>query len=273
MPPIDRRGWRARLPPWVVDGALGLVVVLVGFGGLNYGWRAVVGLLTPVFDIGPRTGFGVESLPAFVATLVLVVSIFGGGSLGLTYGYLRTRGTEPGFVVRSPDRLAARWLLGLVGFALLLVGGAALVWRAGYRADPGSGLRVPSAIVGAPGAPMPAYVGEPNTVVLVLGTVVVTSSLGIAVGSLLHGVFQQSIRQSVATAPAVAVTALALVVLFGHTSAPTAVGVLVAFGALVGYAYDRTGNLLVPVVAYAVFNTVVLAATSALFRLAVAGRL
>lgn len=259
-----------RLPPWVVDAGVGLGVVAVAAGALDYGWGAVVASLAPAFDIGHRSGFGVESVPAFVGTIALLVALYVGGSLALTYGVGSMLDLDPGLVAGRPDRATRRWAAAVVGLAPVVVGASTV---AGAMTAPAGAVQVPVLVVGDPAAPLPAYAGPPNAAAQVLGIAVVTGSLGVAVGALLHGVLQQSMGRSAPLGPTVGVTALALVGLFGHTGDPVAVAALIAFGAAVGVAYDRTGNLAVPIVAYATFNAVALAATRWVLHLAATGTL
>lgn len=254
----------------MVDAGVGLGVVGIAAAALNYGWGAVVASLAPTFDIGQRSGFGVESLPALVGPLALLVALYVGGSLALTYGVGSVLDLDPGFVLGRPDRASRRWLAAVVGLAPVVVGASAVV---GAITSPAGDVRVPVLVVGDPGAPLPAYAGPPNAALLVLTIAVVTGSLGVAVGALLHGVLQQSLRRSAPLGPTVGVTVLALVGLFGHTSDPVAVAALGTFGAAVGVAYDRTGNLVVPVVAYATLNAVALVATRWVLHLASTGTL
>lgn len=250
-----------RWPRWLADGLFGLGVTVVGVFGLSTGWAGVFAALSPVSVGDPATGFQFASLAWYLLAMGSFVVLYAGWSLGLTVGYRCYRDLGTGPLVERPGSAAVRCLAGTGSLAVVLIAGATV----SSRGSTGP-LRVPVLLVGDPAAPLPTYEGLGGLAGAMVPGLVIGAALGIAVGALLPGVLQASLRRSAPRWVAIGLPALALPVLFGETSDPLALAVLIAYAGVVGLAYDHTRNLLVPMAAYAMLDLTVLAATLLLLQ-------
>lgn len=231
----------ARIQERVTETGLGLLVVMLGLVGLGLGRHTVSVLI----DAGSSLGY--------LLMLLLIIVVYAAVGVGLPYAYLASRGFDSGFIIEWPDRAAALWLAGLVALAPVLLGVGTLIRR--VTISPGMELEwvVPAVLVvgSVPTAP-----GLPEPVDLFLTFIVLQGGFGLVVGTLFHGVFQNSLRRITSTGLAVGATALAVgLLLEGGSTNPASFVVGVLFAAAVSYAYDRTDNLTVPIVAYVVLAT------------------
>lgn len=258
-----------RAPDWWAESALGLGVVLGATLAVLGGSLAVATGVAALDGSSPEL-YG--SVAGTVATVVLVATLHATVCVGATYVYLTRRGFDRGFVFEDPDRATVRWLAGLVVLAVAVVWGGTLLATLRSGVGPGAVLSVPAAFVGSAEAIPTGARGVHSAVFLPLGLVLFAGVVGPALGTLFHGVLQNSLRQVVPVPVAVAGTALALSVAAGSWSDPLGVALVVLFGAAAGYGYERTGNLLVPALSYAALNAVAVT-TGALFLLSSAGGL
>lgn len=258
-----------RISTWATEMGVGLFVVMFGLLGLGLGPRAVRGLIDAVFRT--RTlPFVVESSLGFATTVFLLGVLFAGVGLGLPYTYLTYRELNTVFSVEWPDRSAVVWLGGLGVMALVLIGAGTLGHRVVGAPGSGIGWEVP-VVMELPGS-MPQTPGVHLPWALVIPIVVVGGGTGLAVGGLFHGILQNAFRQTGSRGVSIGGTALAVGVFLGGTTNPVGLVIRVIFAVGVGYAYDLTENLGVPIAAYAVLNAVSLITAFLLIQVA-AGRI
>lgn len=253
----------ALVPRWYVELVAGVAVVAVAVAGLAAGgWvvRAVV--LESVFGPVPRVNLStVEGVGAFALAVVLLALVYGLLGLGVTDAYLTRREFTPGFVLEWPDEEATELLVGHAVLAPVAVGAGTAVARLTGRAGDVIVAGVPETYVfswslsAAPAVWPPSLAADAALHLLLLAGVV-----GPTAGVLYHGVIQSSVRRVAPAWVAAAVTAAAVVVTKAlSVSGPISLLVVGAFAFAAGLAYDRTGNLAVPAVAYALLNGVTLA--------------
>ena len=245
-----------RVPQWWSEPVFGLAVAFAGVLGMGLCWL-----------VGQRVvGVTAGSALAYAGTLVLLALAYAAVGLGVTAAYLRYRGFDPGFVIAWPDREATRWVAGLVAL------GPALVWASTLLGStaPDSTWDVPGAyVVAKPFGTVASPDGMSLLVAGALSILLIAGVVGPAVGALFHGVFQNSLRRVAPAGVAVGATAVAVAVLANGVD-PVGTVVVAAVVAAGGYAYERTGNLAVPMAAYAVLNAVTLT-TALLLVLSAAG--
>jgi membrane protease YdiL (CAAX protease family) len=260
----DSRSVHERGPEWLSESVLGLGYALAVTAVLVGGATVILRAVAAPASTGSTPGV-FETTVGFVLAYGLLVVLYGVGGVGATYAYIAYRALDPGFVVERPDRAALRWLAGLLVLAVGLVGGV------GLAVSPRGGpLTLPGAFV-APAWTATAVRGVPFTVFGPVSVLVVAGVVGPAVGTLFHGVVQNSLRRVVPASVAATGTALVLAVAAGTSADPLGAVVVAGFAAATGYAYERTGNLAVPMVAYAALNAVTL--TTAVVFVLQAGRL
>lgn len=243
----------------VLEAGVGLVVVIGGLITLQYGWQGCLWLLERTLGTDAASGIQLSSFFEGVSAGGLLFALYGLVGLGVPSAYRRVRGYDPEGLHR-PTRRECGWTVGLVTLAVALVGAGTLLGELGGGPPQGPGFTVPVVVVGDPLGPLPQIVGGPASVTLVAWPLLLAVALGIGVGGLAHGVLQRSLRRVVAPAAAVIGTALVLTVLVGRLGDPVATGIVLLVGLVAGVAYERTGRLWVPIVAYAAFNGVALVA-------------
>jgi membrane protease YdiL (CAAX protease family) len=255
-----------QVPDWWSESVLGLSVALAGVAGMGFGTMAV-GRAAGTFFGADGTTF--ESLLPYGLTLLSLAVVAVAVGVGVTYAYLAYREFDPGFVVAWPDRAAVRWLAGLAALGPALIGvgtlGERLVAPTGGWEVPGAYLAVNAFGTG------PGVTGESLLVGGALSIAFLAGVVGPTVGALLHGVLQNSLRRAAPVAVAVGGTALVAAVVTNGTD-PAGTVIVAVVVAVAGYAYERTGNLAVPMAAYAVLNAVTLT-TALLLVLSAAGQL
>lgn len=245
----DRRG---TLPPWLQASLLGigypLAVTAVLVGGSSAVVRLVVGL-----DGTTTAPQAFETVLGAAIALALVSVLYGAGGIGATYAYLAARQLDPGFVLEPPDREGWRMVGGLLGFAVVLVWAGVLVRSLPDGGSPGVVLAVPGAFLAPSLVPM-AVRGVPFELFAGLSLLALAGVVGPALGVLFHGVVQPSLDRVVPSAVGIGATAV-LIGLVSAVHGDVFGAVLVgAFAVGVGLAYERTGNLAVPLLGYATLN-------------------
>lgn len=223
-----------------VGTVLGLTALAL-FVGLVLGVGVVGAFLALGYDVS-----GVEALatPEFLVASVLATQ----GAMALVgYAYVR----RTGFVVpvARPSRRDAAWIAGglVAALALALAAGAVVDALVPVESQPGS-------VIGDIAAVDPA-------VLLVIGAM---SVLWVAPAEeyLFRGVVQGRLRRSFGVVAAVGLTSVlfAAIHVFNFTGALAVIvaylGVLAVVSLVFGYAYERTGNLTVPVAIHAAYNLV-----------------
>lgn len=248
-----RACWGVALGVWtVVLAGLGMASVTRGF--LRLRWTDAVALS------------GASAYAAWVLEYALVSGVLG---VGVTYAYLRARTLDAAFVVSVPEGADARLLSGLVALVagLTVVDDVLAPLVGGPSA---SGFLAPFSMSGP--APVASLESE---LAAVVGTVFLAglafTLVGPGVAALVHGVLQNTLQD--AASPRTAVWATAL--LFAGYRTATESGAFVAaavtfalytlFAAAVGTAYERSGNLLLPMVAYGLLTATSLLVGSVAF--------
>lgn len=259
------------LPPWGREAVVALIVVFGGLLVVNYGWGVALWLLDVGLGVDPGPPVTVEPLAESVAAALLLLGLYGFVGLGLPYAYHTYREFDARLGLERPDRETAGWHVGVVGVVGALVVMGTLLNRLRGPGATGNRGPVPAVIIGDPAGPLPKVAGEPAFFVTLASVGVIAAALGVGVGGLFHGVLQRSLRQAVSLVPAVVGTAIVLAALFGRPAEPIAVVIVLAVGAVAGFAYERTGNLWVPIVGYAALNAAGLLLTSYLVHQAANG--
>lgn len=239
--PLSVRRW--------IDPVLGVAVTAVGFIVLILGGATAESVAPILVD-------GVGSPVVALALLYPVVSVgYLVVGLGGADAYLRLRSLERGFAIEWPRGDAARWLAVAAGAAVVVVGGGALL--DGVVAAP----RVfrlemyPDTYLTM--SPLPLYAPDQYVASMSLATVVVAAVAAPSVAALVHGVLQNALRHSVPPRAAVVATALTFAVTASEDD-PLGMGLLVVYGAVAAYAYERSGNLAVPMAAWATVSLLTL---------------
>lgn len=256
------------------EPVVGLTVVTGGVGGLLLGSWSVVAVRRAVF--WPQYGAGLSSTAEalqFVVSLGLLLAVYATVCIGLTVAYLSYREFDPGFVLEYPDWEATRWAAGLVVLAPVLVGAGTAVVRLTGAENAVLYGGVPRAFVFSWSmAAFPAVRGAAIPVAFGMNTVLLAGVVGPTVAILFHGVLQTTVRRVAPGVVAAGVTALAVVaanqgavplVVPGMNAAsqanPPGLAVMVVFVGAAGIAYERTGDLAVPAMAYAALNAATMA--------------
>lgn len=254
-----------RIPKFATELGAGLSVFVIGTLGLILGSEAVSRLIAASFGtvrIGLRLfpvslEFVTTSATAYAVALLLWTAVYAISGLGVTYIYLTSvhSGPDRRFVVKWPDRDGLRLLIGLTAVVPILLGGSTLLLGIASEV-----WLVPVLIVSVFLKIGPGYTGLSHPGAITLAVTLVTLVVGPALGALFHGVLQNALRRTDAalgtTAKRIAIGGTALVVGVIGASGPISLLLLVAIAATVGSAYERTGNLVVPMVAYAAVNAV-----------------
>lgn len=222
----------------LVGGAVGLVLVVGLFLSAMFLGRVTSRAVETVFEVGgPGT---VSGLVLGVATL----QVLGFGSV--LAAYLQGRGRAWRSYLRIGD--LTEWTLfygAAVGLALMLVavGATGLLTVLGIE----------------PAESQAGQATEPGfyAVLFVLSTFV-----GVPMEELFfRGLLQRRLAERSHPAFAIAVASLLFTslhtgVAVGSGGAVVALGMFFAFGVVLGTSYDRTGNLLVPIIGHVIFNGV-----------------
>lgn len=245
----------AFVPRWWVEAVVGFAVTTAGVAGLSVGRLAVVEVIDALFAVY-SSRFVVQTMDAYVVALVLVAGLYVAVGVAGTYAYLAYREFDPGFVVAVPEGEGAHWATALVWLAPTLVGVGAMADKvAGGLTGGHTAWDAPATVVLAgPPAGFPTLLGHSLVVSGTLWVGVLAGVVGPAVCALVHGVLQNNLRQVARPAVAAGATAVFLGAVHADDVAPIGFALLVAFAAVAGHAYERTGNLTVPMVGYAALN-------------------
>ena len=240
---------RELIPDSWFEPVVGLSVVLLVALGVQLTVWVSSRLLNPL---------GVAPWAAVVVTTFIAVIAYGVFGIGLVHIYRQYRNFEVRFVLQQPDRREWRWYTALAVFALVVpvLGG---VWS---NAD-----IFTTSLLGIGSLPFPegmsgltlSLTGVNDMVnqapLVAFGVLFGGLLMGPTVGALFHGVLQDTLVPAVPQAVALTGTAVITMIVAGPSSGFSVTTVLV-FGFILGvaYAYQKTENLVMVMVAYGLFN-------------------
>ena len=230
-------------------------------------WKTLLGAVATVLAVGGGislaewvlTATNANATLGTVGWIVFFATVWPGLGIGGTYLYLRAADLGAQFRVGRPQDEAKR----LIGALILLVvgvfaAGAFTVW-AGVL--PERSFMFVTAFVGpTPGASLE------NWTLFLLETLFTVTLLGVFVGpavaAQVHGVLQTTIREVATPGSGIVGAALCMAVVLGVGNSGVSLGAFLLAAVIVagtGYVYERTENLLAPMVAYglaAVFGAI-----------------
>lgn len=247
----DRNQWFPRV--WTTWKTIALAV----------GSVLVIGLGISLAETALHSLFGRGSEIGYLGWTLFFTIVWGGVGIGGAYTYLGVADLDASFVVRRPDEPTTRLLGSLVVFvATIFAAGAVGIWLDLVSARSFGFLTF--AVAALPGASLdswPTYLDGLVFMLILLGAFV-----GPAVAALTHGVLQNALRE--VASPGVGILfAAGLLATYtaARTSGTASVGlfiVVLLIGCSTGYAYERTKNLLVPMITYGVGSALGLLAIS-----------
>lgn len=207
--------------------------------------------------------FGRGDEISYVGWTVFFMLVWGGLGIGGTYAYLRVASVDASFVVDRLNKETARILGGLIA---LITGvfsiGAVGIWTGIVSGRPFAFLV--TAVGAVPGTTLESWPAFFSGILFMM--VLLALFVGPAVAALTHGILQNTIRDVTTPCAGIGMATLLLAVLVAvRTSGEVSVGAfLVAcmIGVATGSAYERTNNLLIPMVAYGVTAALSLAVMS-----------
>lgn len=221
---------------------IGSAIVVVVFALLVA--SAITG---PLIGLGVAVGLFVEG-SAWISVARVVIQ-FGGILLG-TVAYLVVTGELDALGLSMPDRRETGLVVvGAVGLLLLQYGALFALTAAGVT-------------TGRNRATVPT--GDPVTYYLAM-VVVSLLVVGPVEEFLFRGVVQGGLRRAFDAVPAIVIASalFAVIHLPALEGAPgerlAYVGVVVLLGCLLGYLYERTGNVVVPAIAHGCYNAAIYA--------------
>lgn len=223
----------------------------------------VIGLGISLAEMALHSLFGRGSEIGYLGWTLFFTIVWGGVGIGGTYAYLRVADLDASFVVNRPDKTATR-LLGvlLVFIVAIFAAGAVGIWF-GLAPARSFGF-LAFAVEALPGSSLdswPTYLVGLLFMMALLGAFV-----GPAIAALTHGVLQNAV-QDVASPSVGVLLAAGLLATYtaARTSGTASVGLFIMvllIGCVTGYTYERTKNLLVPMVTYGVASALGLLAIS-----------
>lgn len=247
------------------DGNQSFPRVLVAWKtiALAVGSVLVIGLSISLAETALHSLSGRGNEIGYLGWTLFFTIVWGGGGIGGTYLYLRVAELDDSFCVNPPDKTATR-LLGvlLVFIVTMFAAGAAGIW---FDLVPARSFGFLTFAVDAlPGSTLkswPSYLKG-----LIFTMVLLGAFVGPAVAALTHGVLQNAVRD-VASPGAGVLLAAGLLATYtaARTSGTASVGlfiVVLLIGCVTGLTYERTKNLLVPMITYGVASALGLLAIS-----------
>ena len=240
---------RELVPDSWFEPVVGLWVVLLVALGMQLTVWVSSRLLSPL---------GAAPWAAVIVTTVIAVIAYGVFGIGLVHVYRQYRHFEARFVLQQPDRREWRWFATLTVFALAVpvLGG---VWS---NTD-----IFTTSLLGIGSLPFPEgmsgftlnLTGVNEMVnqapLVAFGVLFGGLLMGPAVGALFHGVLQDTLVPIVPQAVALTGTAVITMIVAGPSTGFSVTTILVfSFILGVAYAYQKTENLVMVMVAYGLFN-------------------
>lgn len=242
------------------EPVVGLWVTLLAVLGTH------LALVTGTRLLGPLGTAPWAAILVTIATAAVAYGVFG---FGVTHAYRVYRDDLPEYVLEPLDREERRWVgsLGVAGVIAMVLGGA-------WSTVLGHPTELVATLIAIGPVPFPDGItgmglGLTGVNEIVNGAPVVLFTallggilLGPAAAALFHGVLQDTVASIGSTSVSVIATAIVAAALVetsavgGYTSLHEALNAVVVFGFVLGaaYAYRETGNLLVPMAAYGVFD-------------------